>query len=76
MAKYLMHYGTKGMEWGKRLYQYKDGSLTPLGRIRYGRALKRLHNTEYNMSYYRDKHAELADKQCMMCLTDSFYKRR
>lgn len=32
----LYHYGTKGMSWGKRLYQYKDGSLTPLGRLRYG----------------------------------------
>lgn len=32
----LMHHGTKGMEWGKRLYQYKDGSLTPLGREHYG----------------------------------------
>ena len=32
----LCHHGTKGMSWGKRLYQYKDGSLTPLGRLRYG----------------------------------------
>lgn len=31
----LMHYGTEGMHWGVRLYQNKDGSLTPLGRIRY-----------------------------------------
>lgn len=33
---YLVHYGTKGMHWGERLYQYPDGSLTPLGRARYG----------------------------------------
>lgn len=33
----LVHSGTLGMKWGKRLYQYKDGSLTPLGRLRYGR---------------------------------------
>lgn len=32
----LFHYGKKGMEWGKRLYQREDGSLTPLGRIHYG----------------------------------------
>ena len=32
----LMHSGTKGMHWGERLYQYPDGSLTPLGRIHYG----------------------------------------
>lgn len=34
--EYLAHYGTKGMEWGKRLFQNKDGSLTPLGRVHYG----------------------------------------
>lgn len=32
----LVHYGTKDMKWGRRLYQYKDGSLTPLGREHYG----------------------------------------
>lgn len=32
----LCHSGTKGMHWGERLYQYSDGSLTPLGRIHYG----------------------------------------
>ena len=32
----LQHHGTKGQKWGKRLYQNKDGSLTPLGRLRYG----------------------------------------
>lgn len=32
----LIHSGTKGMHWGERLYQYEDGSLTPLGRIHYG----------------------------------------
>jgi hypothetical protein len=31
----LAHTGRKGMKWGVRLYQNKDGSLTPLGRLRY-----------------------------------------
>ena len=31
----LEHSGVKDMKWGVRLYQYKDGSLTPLGRIHY-----------------------------------------
>lgn len=33
----LYHSGTKGMKWGRRLYQHKDGSLTALGRLRYGK---------------------------------------
>ena len=31
----LYHHGVKGMKWGVRLYQKKDGSLTALGRYRY-----------------------------------------
>lgn len=33
---YLAHHGIKGQKWGERKYQYKDGSLTPEGRKRYG----------------------------------------
>lgn len=36
MANELYHHGTKGQKWGVRRYQNPDGSLTPLGRIRYG----------------------------------------
>lgn len=31
----LMHYGTKGMRWGERQYQYEDGRYTPAGKERY-----------------------------------------
>ena len=30
----LYHHGVKGMKWGQRLYQKKDGSLTALGKKR------------------------------------------
>ena len=33
--KNIAHSGTKGMKWGRRLYQNKDGYLTTIGRIRY-----------------------------------------
>jgi len=31
----LKHYGTKGMHWYVRNYQFPNGTLTPLGRVRY-----------------------------------------
>lgn len=32
----LQHYGVKGQKWGVRKYQNPDGTLTDLGRKRYG----------------------------------------
>lgn len=32
----LYHYGIKGQKWGIRKYQNEDGTLTALGKIRYG----------------------------------------
>lgn len=39
---YLMHHGVKGMRWGYRRYQNKDGSLTLAGkkRLKYNEAKK------------------------------------
>lgn len=31
---YLAHFGVKGMQWGRRRYQYQDGTYTPLGKQR------------------------------------------
>lgn len=35
MEEIIAHYGIKGMKWGVRRYQNKDGSLTPAGKERY-----------------------------------------
>lgn len=39
---YLQHWGVKGMRWGVRRYQNKDGSLTPRGKKRYSKEMDKL----------------------------------
>ena len=36
----LQHHGIKGMKWGVRRFQNKDGSLTPAGKKRYERDVR------------------------------------
>lgn len=40
MNNELEHHGIKGMRWGVRRYQNKDGSLTPQGKKRYDRDIR------------------------------------
>lgn len=38
----LQHWGIRGMRWGNRRYQYKDGTLTPAGKKRYNKEVEKL----------------------------------
>ena len=46
----LQHHGVKGMKWGERRWQYKDGSLTPEGYIHYGYGKERSTSKETAVS--------------------------
>lgn len=51
----LFHYNVEGSKWGRRLYQNKDGSLTPLGRIHYGIGQARAKRAEQAAAYAKKK---------------------
>lgn len=62
----LYHHGTKGMKWGIRRYQNKDGSLTPAGKKRYAQEeakLKEREHTIKNRERVRAKMGKLAAKK-------------
>lgn len=46
MENELIHWGIKGMKWGVRRYQNKDGSLTPAGKKRYDKEMAKLKEEE------------------------------
>ena len=57
----LQHFGIKGMKWGVRRYQNKDGSLTPAGKKRYDESGEK---KEATVDDYKEslKKAQSADK--------------
>jgi hypothetical protein len=61
----MYHSGILGMHWGERLYQNKDGSLTPLGRIHYhvGMLKKDYNVSKTNRKKVAEQKAESSKKK-------------
>lgn len=62
----LYHHGTKGMRWGVRRYQNKDGTLTEAGKKRYAKdaASKDYDQMDEGGTYYRtNKKGKRSDLQ-------------
>lgn len=54
----LMHHGVKGMKWGVRRYQNKDGSLTALGKYKQYKA-----NKQRNKNLEKAREAKVSKKK-------------
>lgn len=67
----LGHSGIKGMRWGHRRFQNKDGSLTPEGKKRYGEAPK--NDTDDTSEDYKKARAksvsQMTDKELQEAVT-------
>lgn len=55
MEQYLSHHGIKDMRWGVRRYENADGTLTPAGKKRYDKSVKKQERLEARAAKYRKK---------------------
>lgn len=55
----IVHAGIKGMKWGVRRYQNKDGTLTPEGKARYG---DKIHD-DYAKAHYKKSLKEMSNDE-------------
>lgn len=53
MENELYHWGIKGMKWGQRRFQNKDGSLTPAGKKRYSESSDSDTDSEESSNSYK-----------------------
>lgn len=69
----LQHWGIKGMKWGVRRYQKKDGSLTPAGQKRYNKEMEKLKKEE---AKYKAEKKALANKKKTQSKLDNLEKKK
>ncbi len=69
---YLYHHGAKGMKWGVRRYQNKDGSLTPAGKKRYSSGLSKRKSEDDYHADYKKAH----DKKSVKNMSDQELRER
>lgn len=55
----LRHYGIKGMKWGIRRFQKKDGSLTPAGKKRYSGEI----HSDYSRAHSKKSVKSMSDNE-------------
>ena len=72
----LLHYGKPGMKWGKRQYQNKDGSLTPLGRLHYGVGTGKKSRKIQNKKTQTESSSERKDPNDSKATSKQFYENR
>ena len=63
MNNELYHFGIKGMKWGVRRYQNKDGSLTKAGKKRYSYATNKEIDSEFFNA--QQKYERTSDKNSL-----------